>query len=264
MTLSPLLEPDEPDPVAIHRAEGGSEFFFTGDHAGRLLPRALGDLGLSAAERERHIAWDIGIAGVARRLSERFDATLVRQIYSRLAADCNRPAEALDFAPARSELTDIPGNRDLDAAAIARRRDAVWQPYHDTIARLLDERERRKRPTILVALHSFTPSYKGDARRWHAGLLYNRDRRFADILFDLLGAERLADGASLAVGDNEPYRLTDQTDYTIPFHGERRGIPHIEIEIRQDLILSPAGQSEWAERLGRIFAAAAPRLRVST
>ncbi|MGD9744540.1 MAG: N-formylglutamate amidohydrolase, partial [Dongiaceae bacterium] len=113
MTLPPLLEPDEPDPVAIHRAEGGSEFVFTGDHAGRLLPRALGDLGLPATERERHIAWDIGIAGVARRLSERFDATLVRQIYSRLAADCNRPPEAPDFAPARSELTDIPGNRDL-------------------------------------------------------------------------------------------------------------------------------------------------------
>lgn len=260
MSDLPLLEPDEPDPVALYRGDGASAYFFTGDHAGRLLPRALGDLGLTEAERARHIAWDIGIAGLGRRLSERFDATLVRQIYSRLVADCNRPPDAPDFAPARSELTDIPGNRDLAPDDIARRRAAVWQPYHDTIAGLLDERARRGRPTVLVALHSFTPSYKGAARPWHTGLLYNRDWRLADALFALLAEERLADGTALVVGDNEPYRLTDQTDYTIPVHGERRGIPHIEIEIRQDLIASPAGQAEWADRLGRIFTAAAALL----
>lgn len=257
MTELPLIEPDEPDPVAVHRADGASSFFLTCDHGGRLLPRSLGDLGLSEAERARHIAWDIGVAGLGRRLAERLDATLVRQIYSRLVADCNRPPDAPDFAPMRSELTDIPGNRDLSPAALVRRRTAVWQPYHDRIAALLDERQRHGRGTILIAVHSFTPAYKSVARPWHIGLLYNRDRRLADALFAVLAGERLGDGAPLAVGDNQPYRLTDETNYTIPVHGERRGVPHIEIEIRQDLIAEPRGQAEWAERLERVLLRAA-------
>ncbi len=256
MTDAPLLEPDEPDPVAVERPDAPSPFFITVDHGGRLLPRALGDLGLPAHERGRHIAWDIGAAGVARRLARELDATLVRQIYSRLVCDCNRPPDAPDFAPAQSETTDIPGNRDLAPGELARRRAAVWQPYHDRIAALIDARERAKRPTILVAMHSFTPIYKGSSRPWQIGLLYNRDRRCADALRTALAGEQL-EGRPLIVGDNEPYRLTDETDYTIPVHGERRGLRHIEIELRQDLIADAAGQAAWAERLRRVLAHAA-------
>ena len=110
--------------------------------------------------------------------------------------------------------------------------------------RALDGRRDNGRESILVALHSFTPDYKGAARPWHVGLLYNRDDRLARILMDLMNGER-----SLCVGDNEPYAISDETDYTVPVHGERRGILHIEFEIRQDLVESEAGQREWAERL---------------
>jgi predicted N-formylglutamate amidohydrolase len=252
MSNAPLIQPDEPDPVAIERSEGRSRFFVTVDHGGRLLPRALGDLGLPERERERHIAWDIGAAGVARRLARMLDATVVRQIYSRLVCDCNRPPEAPDFAPARSENTEIPGNRNLAAAELAMRRAAVWQPYHDRIAALLDARAAAGRLTVLVAMHSFTPVYNGASRPWQVGLLYNRDRRLADGLRKALADERL-EGQPLAVGDNEPYRLTDETDYTIPVHGERRGLLHIEIELRQDLIAEAVGQAAWAERMGRVL-----------
>jgi len=258
MTDAPLIEPDEPDPVAVERADGASPFFITVDHGGRLLPRALGDLGLPAHERGRHIAWDIGAAGVAHRLARDLDATLVRQVYSRLVCDCNRPPDAPDFAPERSETTDIPGNRNLAPAELARRRAAVWQPYHDRIAGLLDARAQAKRPTILVAMHSFTPVYKGASRPWHIGLLYNRDRRFADALGTAFAEERF-EGRPLIVGDNEPYRLTDATDHTIPAHGERRGLLHIEIELRQDLIADASGQAAWADRMRRVLERAAAR-----
>jgi predicted N-formylglutamate amidohydrolase len=258
MEPTALLEPDEAEPVAVHRRDGRSPFLFTCDHGGRLMPRALGDLGLPAAELGRHIAWDIGIAGVGRRLSAALDATLVRQIYSRLVADCNRPPEAPDFAAELSETTAILGNRGLDATALAARRREIWQPYQDRIESLLAERRAAGRPTVLVALHSFTPIYKNIRRPWHIGLLYNRDRRLADAIRPLLAkATAPISGEALVIGDNEPYRLSDATDYTIPAHGERNGLLSLEIEIRQDLIASAEGQAAWAALLARLLPAAA-------
>lgn len=256
MEPTTLLEPDEAEPVAVHRAQGRSPFLFTCDHSGRLIPRALRDLGLPAAELERHIAWDIGIAGVGRRLSAALDATLVRQIYSRLVADCNRPPDAPDFAAKISETTTIPGNQRLDAPALTARRREIWQPYQDKIEALLAERHGAGRSTILVALHSFTPIYKNFCRPWHIGLLYNRDRRLADAIRPLLDAAALPGGGKLTIGDNEPYRLSDATDYTIPVHGERNGIVSLEIEIRQDLIADAAGQEQWAALLAELLPAA--------
>jgi predicted N-formylglutamate amidohydrolase len=150
-----------------------------------------------------------------------------------------------------SEDTEIPGNRGLGEADRLARRDAIFRPYQDRIAALLDRRADQGRASALVALHSFTPIFKGVSRPWHAGILFNRDARLARPLLELLRAE---DG--LAVGENEPYRVTDLTDYTVPVHGERRGLPHVEIEIRQDLIADPAGQAVWAERLARLLPAA--------
>jgi len=146
---------------------------------------------------------------------------------------------------------EIPGNRNLTELARAARIDAIFRPYHDTIATALDRRATAGRESVLVALHSFTPVFKGVARPWHAAVLYNRDARLARSLFDLLQGE---DG--LVVGDNEPYRVTDLTDYTVPVHGERRGLPYVEIEIRQDQIREPAGQAAWAQRLARLLPAA--------
>jgi predicted N-formylglutamate amidohydrolase len=256
MVMTPpdtLLDPDEPDPVAIHRPEGRSPYLLTCDHAGRLLPRRLGDLGIPSFELERHIGWDIGAAGLTRQMAQRLDAIAIRQAYSRLVCDCNRPPDAPDFVTRISENTHIPGNRDLTPADIAARHEEIWRPYHEAIAGLLDARKAAGRPTLLVAMHSFTPVYKGKARPWHVGLLYNRDRRLADAIRPLLQAAQVPTdsghaeaGKPLVVGDNEPYRLTDETDYTVPAHGEKRGLVSLEIEVRQDLIASPQGQAAWA------------------
>jgi len=248
MTNKPLLDPDEPNPVTLANEAGSSVFFLTCDHAGRAIPRRLGRLGLPEPETERHIAWDIGIGAVGRQISRLLGATVVLPSYSRLVIDCNRDPNVSSSIPEISETTEIPGNRDLGEAARSARFEAIFRPYHEGIAAALDRRAAAGRASVLVALHSFTPVFKGVARPWHAAVLYNRDARLAHPLFTLLSAE---DG--LVVGDNEPYAVSDLTDYTVPVHGERRGLPHVEIEIRQDQIADLAGQTAWAERLARLL-----------
>jgi predicted N-formylglutamate amidohydrolase len=245
---SPLLGSADVPPVLEHHIEGRSPFLLTCDHYGRAIPRRLGDLGVSASELTRHIAWDIGIAGVAEALSKHLGAHLIAQRYSRLVIDCNRPPTAASSIPRISEATDIPGNENLaDDAAEARRRE-VFDPYHRRIGEAIDRRLRDGVPTVLVALHSFTPVYAGIARPWHIGTLYQRDTRLPQLLLKLLRRE-----AGLVVGDNEPYAVSDETDYTIPVHGEARGLMNSGIEIRQDLIVEQAGARQWADRLARVF-----------
>ncbi len=250
-----LLEADDPEPVRVLREDGASDFFLTADHAGRAFPRRLGTLGLPASELDRHIAWDIGIAGVTEAMAAALDATAVLQVYSRLVIDCNRGHGVDSSIPTVSETTAIPGNVGLtDADRRARQRD-IFAPYHARIRALLDARLARGRRTVFVAMHSFTPVYKAERRPMHVGMLYNRDPRLAHILLDLLRAE-----GDLVVGDNAPYAVTDSSDYGIPMHAERRGLPHVEVEIRQDLIADEAGQQEWAARFVRLLRAADARL----
>ena len=236
-----LLTATDPAPVRVLRETGASDLFLTADHAGRVIPSALNDLGVSEAERQRHLAWDIGIAGVTEHLSELLDATAVFQTYSRLVIDCNRDPSWPTAMPDISEYTLIPGNKDLSQAARAARVAEIFTPYHDRIRALLDARVNRR--TVLVAMHSFTPSFKGESRAMQVGMLYNKDARLAQILLDLLRQE-----GDLTVGDNAPYAVTEDSDYGIPTHGEKRGLPHIEVEIRQDLIATPEGQKVWAAR----------------
>jgi predicted N-formylglutamate amidohydrolase len=214
------------------------------DHAGARIPERLGNLGLPPAELTRHIAWDIGSLSVARHLAEALDAHLVAQNYSRLVIDCNRDPAVATSIPTLSEWSSIPGNRELSAVQIAARRAEIFDPYHDCVRAVLDARRAAGRPTILVAQHSMTNLFKGVRREMHAAILYNRDRRFAGLVLDILRRE-----PDLVVGDNEPYFVSDATDYTIPRHGEARGLPHVEIEIRQDLLGDAAGQSDWARRI---------------
>ncbi len=246
-----LLDPDEPGPVNLANEDGGSVFFLACDHGGRAIPRRLGRLGLTEPDTFRHIAWDIGIAQVGRRLSAALNATLIVQTYSRLVIDCNRDPSVPSSIPEISEDTEIPGNRGLTGADRAVRKAAIFAPYQDRIATALDRRAAADRASVLIALHSFTPVFKSVSRPWHVGVLFNRDARLARALLGLLRAE-----GDLTVGENEPYRVTDLTDYTVPVHGEGRGLPHVEIEIRQDLIAEAAGQAAWAERLARLLPAA--------
>ena len=243
-----LLAADEPAPVTVYNAAGASPFLLVADHAGKRMPNALGRLGISQADSERHIALDIGIAGLGRLLADALDATLIRQNYSRLVIDCNRPPGAPTSIPEVSELTPIPGNVGLSGAEKAARAREIFQPYHERIDAELDRRRQAGRPTGLIALHSFTPVFKGVARPWHAALLYHRDPRLAHRLLALLRQDE-----GLMVGDNEPYFVSDETDYTIPVHGERRGIAHALIEIRQDLVAEENGQRDWADRLARLL-----------
>lgn len=236
---------------------GRSPFLLTSDHYGRIIPRALGDLGLPASEFERHIAWDVGIAGVANALSKHLDAHLIAQRYSRLVIDCNRPPQEPSSIPRISEATAIPGNERLTAGAAEARRAAIFEPYHHRIDEVIGRRLRDNIPTILVALHSFTPVYAGVARPWHIGTLYHRDTRLPPLVLKYLRAE-----SDLVVGDNEPYAVSDDTDYTIPVHGEKRSLMNSGIEIRQDLIAGAAGQHQWADRLARIFGVIEATLRV--
>ena len=246
---SRLLGKDDVPPVLQENTPGSSPFLLTCDHYGRLIPSTLGDLGLPAGELERHIAWDVGIAGVATALSQHLDAHLVAQRYSRLVIDCNRPPQAASSIPLISEATTIPGNEGLTREAARTRREEVFEPYHRCITEIIDQRQRQKQPTVLVSLHSFTPVYAGIARPWHIGTLYHRDIRLPHLLLASLREE-----PDLVVGDNEPYAVSDATDYTIPVHGEARGLVNTGIEIRQDLISDQAGQRSWADRLARIFA----------
>jgi predicted N-formylglutamate amidohydrolase len=243
-----LLGNEEVPPVYEDNAAGRSPFLLTCDHYGRLIPRVLGDLGLPESELTRHIAWDIGIAGVAEALSKHLDAHLVAQRYSRLVIDCNRPPTASSSIPIVSEATTISGNEGIAREAAETRRQQIFEPYHRRIDEVIDARIARGMPTVLVSLHSFTPVYAGIARPWHIGTLYHRDTMLPPRLLKLLRAE-----ADLVVGDNEPYAVSDDTDYTIPVHGEARGLMNSGIEIRQDLIGDQAGEQQWAERLARIF-----------
>ncbi len=251
-----LLDRQDVPPVHEDNAAGRSPFLLTSDHYGRLIPHSLGDLGLPEDDLTRHIAWDPGIAGVADALSRHLDAHLIAQRYSRLVIDCNRPPQAPSSIPRISEATMIPGNEGLTRDAADARRRAIFDPYHRRIAEVIDRRQRDSVPTVLVSLHSFTPVYAGIVRPWHVGTLYNRDTRLPSLLLKGLRAE-----AELVVGDNEPYAVSDETDYTIPVHGEARGLMNTGIEIRQDLLADPAGQAEWAERLARIFAEIETSLR---
>jgi len=254
-----LLPPDDVAPLDVQGRDGRSPLFIICDHAGRIIPRSLSALGLSEDQLASHIAWDAGAAGVAQRLGAALGAYTVLQRYSRLVIDCNRPLGAHDSIVSRSERTRIPGNQNVGPGAAEERARAIFHPYHDEIRRALDQRETIGLPTVLVAIHSFTPVFMDVARPWHVGVLYNRDARVARPLLEALRAE-----GDLVVGENEPYAAGDLTDYSIVQHGERRGLPYVEIEIRQDLIAEGRGQDAWAERLARLLPAAISTLLTPT
>jgi predicted N-formylglutamate amidohydrolase len=211
------IDADEPPAYEVVNGAGRGRVILTCDHASDRIPRRLGTLGVSAADRKRHVAWDIGAEAVARRLSEFLDAPLILCGYSRLVVDCNRPLDQAEAFVTQSEDVRVPGNEALDEAERTGRAEAFYWPYHDAVNRVVDARTGGERPPVLVAVHS------------------------------LLG--RLGADDDLCVGDNDPYRVELTEDYTIPVHGEIRGLPHALLEIRQDLIAEERGAQGWAERL---------------
>jgi predicted N-formylglutamate amidohydrolase len=239
----PALSPGDCRPFEVVNAGGQSLFVFVCEHAGTTVPASLDRLGLPAEAFALHIASDIGAEAVARVLAASLDAPLILQPYSRLIVDCNRPFEAPDCFPEISDTVPIPGNAALSMENKRARFDAIHAPFHREVASILD----RRRPgsgSILVSIHSFTPSLMstGVPRPWEIGLLFGRDDRFARRLMPVLKRLRPA----IVAAFNQPYVGSDATDYTIPVHGESRGAEHVLIEIRNDLIDAPKGQAGWA------------------
>lgn len=223
---------------------GPSPFLLIGDHAGCAIPEALGDLGLSAVDRRRHIAWDIGIKALGGALSERMDAAFIAQTWSRLVIDCNRDPDRGDAVPEVSDGSVIPGNVDITAEERADRVAAIHAPYQDAIRAELERRQHLDRQTILVSLHSFTPTMNAFDRPWDAGVLHDG----GDTTFALAMLAVMKRTPGLTVGDNHPYQM-DGIDHTVPRHAFAARLPYVELEIRQDHLLTDVGISLWAERI---------------
>ncbi|HEX8446475.1 MAG TPA: N-formylglutamate amidohydrolase [Sphingomonas sp.] len=249
-----LLSADDPAPVRLENPEGRSPLLLIGDHAGNAIPEKLGDLGVSAADRARHIGWDIGIAGLGAALSRRLDAVWISQAYSRLVIDCNRdPAPDADpnAIVSVSDGTPIPANHGLGDADRAARVTEIHAPYQNAIADEIARRTAAGLPTLLVALHSFTPTMAGIVRPWHVGILHDGGNdRLALTALALLRSDPV-----LTVGDNQPYAM-DRIDHSIPRHAFIAGLPYVEFEVRQDLLADTAGIDRWCGILSRTLLAA--------
>lgn len=243
-TVAPEYLLTEADPPAFElvNSYGGSNTVLICDHAGNRIPQRLGNLGLGPSLLMDHIAWDSGAAAFARFLSELLDAPLVLSAYSRLVIDCNRPLESPEFIAEESAGTEVPGNRGLTSLQRRRRIDEVFMPYHRAIGALLDARSER--PSLLPSIHSFAENFGGVRRPWSIGVANRRDRRLADCLI-----RALRDSDIGPAGDNEPYGIEEAYDFSLPTHGERRGIAHAMIEIRQDGLRNPSDARRWAEHL---------------
>jgi predicted N-formylglutamate amidohydrolase len=213
------------------------------DHATNAIPAEYAELGLPPAELERHIAYDIGAGALGRLIAERFRAPALFTCFSRLLIDANRGEDDPTLIMRLSDGAVVPGNARVDAAERERRLARFFRPYHAAAERLIDEMLAAGRPPAILSLHSYTPVWKGARRPWHAGVLWDRDPRFALPLLEGLRAE-----AGLRVGDNEPYSGALEND-TMYRHGTARGLAHALLEVRNDLIAPPAGVLEWADRL---------------
>ncbi len=217
------------------------------DHASNAIPPEYGDLGMSAAELQRHIAYDIGVEGMARALARRLQCPAVLSRFSRLLIDPNRGDDDPTLVMRLSDGAIVPGNRHVDDAEVARRQARFALPYHAAVAETLDAMIASGVTPAVVSLHSYTPEMKGRARPWHVGVLWDNDPRLPLPLLAALKAE-----GDLIVGDNEPYDGALEGD-TMTRHATARGLAHALIEVRQDLIATDADATAWGEKLGDVL-----------
>lgn len=252
MTFHPVEEVEA-------QAEGMAGLLLVCDHARNAIPPEIGDLGLPAEDMARHIAWDLGARAVTLGLAERLGAPAVLSTFSRLVIDPNRGADDPTLVMKLYDGSIIPGNRHVDETQVNRRLGAYYRPYHSAIKNRLDQMEAAGPAPMIISIHSFTPQFKGrQPRPWHIGLLWDKDDRLMRPLMAELVAE-----PDLAVGDNEPYSGQLKGDCMFQ-HGTSRGLPHVLIEIRNDLISTEAGQSAWAERLAPMITRAVAEARPMT
>ena len=238
-----ILEPHESPPVSL--TEGSNkDWLVVCDHASNRMPHALKSLGMPAEYLNFHIAWDIGAALVAIRLASRLGASLVASGYSRLVIDCNRYPSAQDSVPVVSDHRQIPANAGIDQESRRQRQIEFFLPYHRAIDSALRDAENRGHTPAFISVHSCVPSMNGRHRPWHIGIGWLRDRRMSSPLLEYFAGLR-----NVTVGDNQPYDLVIGEDFTTPEHAMRRGLAHLQIEFRQDLVSTPRAAATWADLL---------------
>ena len=235
-------------PTRILRPQGLSRFVLLCDHASNHVPAEFGNLGLSEEELNRHIAWDIGAAGVTGHLSELLDAPAILCGISRLVIDCNRQLHLPELIPAISDGTSVPGNVGLSDATRAARIKRWFEPYHEAVESVLLERTARDVESIIISVHSMTPFFNNQFRPWHIAFSSIGDRRLTDFLLNAFRAP-----GDIVVGDNEPYFVEPDIDYSIPYHALRRGLQHVQVEFRQDEIAETPAQQRWASRFAEVL-----------
>ncbi|MBI0065564.1 N-formylglutamate amidohydrolase [Commensalibacter sp. M0134] len=245
---SSILSVNDPDPVNMINRHSISPFLIICDHAGKFIPEKLNNLGLEPNDLERHIAFDIGIKGVGKKLAKKLNATLILQNYSRLVIDCNRNPNHENLIIKISDKTVIKGNLDLSDEEKKSRVSSIYNSYHACIEQDIERRQNAQISTCLIALHSLTPQMDNIERPWHAGILHDRYPGFG-----LIFKKYLEQYYEFPIGDNEPYRLNEKNDYSVPCHAFGRKLLYLELEIRQDLIRSEIQQREWADRLAYLL-----------
>lgn len=233
-----LLVANEPGPYELIRSTGNSPIVIVCDHASNRIPERLENLGLDAEQLKSHIAWDPGAATLARCLSAQLDATLVLSNYSRLVIDCNRAPGHPDSILAQSDGIEIPGNMNVLELEALRRRRTLFDPYQQAIESVLS---RRDPDTVrLLSIHSFSPTLGSLQRPWSIGVCYNKDKGWAKKMLMALKARTNGE-----IGDNQPYQVTTDCDYTIPVQGEKRGIASLMLELRQDNLSDDVMVQRW-------------------
>lgn len=249
MPRAGLIGADEPPPVSVMNGDRERPLLLLCDHAGNRVPRSLGTLGLPVEALQRHIAYDPGAAPLTRALSARFQATALFATYSRLLVDPNRGLDHPDLFWERTDGTLVPGNQGLTSGQKTQRLEAFYWPYHRRIAAEIERLSAGGSGPVVIGLHTFTPALKGGpARPWHIGVLWRRDHRIAKSLLQGL---RRRDG--LCVGDNQPYSGLEYLGGSMERHAIARGLPHVVIEVRNDLLTDADGVRRWAGLLGTVL-----------
>jgi predicted N-formylglutamate amidohydrolase len=252
--VSTLLAPDEPGPFRVLNPLSDLPVLLVCDHASCRFPRSLGDMGLDPFARRCHLAIDIGAGSLTEKLAESLGVTAVVQNYSRLIIDCNRelmdPGAFLEYG----DGIIVPGNRNLHQEDKDFRASALYWPYHCAIDEQIQRLQKLGPPPAFISIHSFTPVLNGESRAWQIGVLWDKDERLREIFLEGFRA------AGYYTGDNEPYSGKAPQDFTIDHHAEEIGLPHIGIEIRQDLVGGEEGVAEIAAVMHRIIASIPDRI----
>ena len=234
--------------VEVLDGDVSSSFMLVCEHASNHIPASYSNLGLADNLLDSHIAWDPGAAIVTRRLSEKLAAPALLGGASRLLYDCNRPTDAADAIPARSEIFEIPGNQEMSDSDRNARIDLFYRPFHAALERALDN---HRLPPVLVTIHSFTPVYRGHKRDVEIGILHDADPRLADAMMQL--APEFTD---MVVLKNAPYGPDDGVMHTLKRHGIERGILNVMLEVRNDFLKTDEACYAIADMLAELLTAA--------